>query len=125
MGLKTWKNAPAGKILKSDVTIAKNYLNEEHLKELERIVSAYLDLAENRARRGIVTNMKDWVQFLDRFLALSDYPILLDKGKISALEAKIKAEAEYDKFRVIQDKNYVSDFDKEIQRITGKTNDSE
>jgi len=95
------------------------------LKELERIVSAYLDLAENRARRGIVTNMKDWVQFLDRFLALSDYPILLDKGKISALEAKIKAEAEYDKFRVIQDKNYVSDFDKEIQRITGKTNDSE
>lgn len=125
MGLKTWKNAPDGKILKSDVTIAKNYLNEEHLKELERIVSAYLDLAENRARRGIVTNMKDWVQFLDRFLALSDYPILLDKGKISALEAKIKAEAEYDKFRVIQDKNYVSDFDKEIQRITGKTNDSE
>jgi len=86
MGLKTWKNAPAGKILKSDVTIAKNYLNEEHLKELERIVPAYLDLGENRARRGIVTNMKDWVQFLDRFLALSDYPILLDKGKISGLD---------------------------------------
>ncbi len=125
MGLKTWKQAPGGKILKSDVTHAKNYLNEEHLKELERIVSAYLDLAENRARRGVVTNMKDWVQFLDKFLALSDYPILLDKGKISALEAKIKAETEYDKFRVIQDRNYVSDFDKEIQRITGKTDDSE
>ncbi len=120
MGLKSWKNAPGGKILKSDLTIAKNYLNQEHLKELERIVSAYLDLAENRARRGIVTNMKDWVQFLDKFLALSDYPILLDKGKISALEAKIKAEAEYDKFRVIQDKKYISDFDEEIKKIIGK-----
>jgi hypothetical protein len=120
MGLKTWKNAPGGKILKSDVTIAKNYLNEEHLKELERIVSAYLDLAENRARRGIVTNMKDWVQFLNRFLALSDYPILLDKSKISALEAKIKAEAEYDKFRVIQDKQYISDFDEEVRKLIGK-----
>jgi hypothetical protein len=118
MGLKTWKHSPDGKILKSDVTIAKNYLDAEHLKELERIVSAYLDLAENRARRGIVMNMKDWVSFLDKFLAISDYPLLLDKGKISALEAKIKAEAEYDKFRVSQDKNYISDFDKEIRRIT-------
>jgi len=120
MGLKTWKNAPVGKILKSDVTIAKNYLNQEHLKELERIVTAYLDLAENRARRGIVTNMKDWVQFLDKFLVLSDYPILLDKGKISALEAKIKAENEYDKFRVIQDKQYISDFDEEVRKLIGK-----
>lgn len=120
MGLKSWKNAPGGKILKSDVTIAKNYLNEEHLKELERIVSAYLDLAENRARRGIVTNMADWVQFLDKFLALSDYPILLDKGTISALEAKIKAEAEYDKFRVIQDKQYISDFDEEVRKLIGQ-----
>jgi len=120
MGLKTWKNAPGGKILKSDVTIAKNFLNEEHLKELEIIVSAYLDLAENRARRGIVTNMKDWVRFLDKFLALSDYPILLDKGKISALEAKIKAESEYDKFRVIQDKQYISDFDEVVRKLIGK-----
>ena len=123
MGLKTWKNAPHDKIMKSDVIIAKNYLNKEHLKELERMVSAYLDLAENRARRGIVTNMKDWVHFLDKFLALSDYPILVDKGKISALEAKLKAEAEYDKYRVIQDKNYISDFDKEIKRITGKNDE--
>jgi len=123
MGLKTWKNAPGGKILKSDVSIAKNYLNLEHLKELERIVSAYLDLAENRARRNIVTNMKDWVRFLDKFLSISDYPILLDKGKVTALEAKIKAESEYDKFRVIQDKNYVSDFDKEIKRIEGRMKD--
>jgi len=123
MGLKTWKHAPSGKILKSDVTIAKNYLNEEHLKQLERIASAYLDLAENRANRGIVTNMKDWAKFLDKFLSISDYPILLDKGKVTALEAKIKAEAEYDKYRVIQDKNYISDFDREIKRITGKTDD--
>lgn len=98
-------------------------LNEEHLKELERIVSAYLDLAENRAKRSIVTNMKDWVQFLDKFLAISDYPILIDKSKISELEAKIKAEGEYDIFRVIQDQNYSSDFDKEVKRITGKEGD--
>jgi hypothetical protein len=114
MGLKTWKHAPDGKILKSDVSIAKNYLHEEHLKQLERLVTAYLDLAENRAERGIVMNMKDWIYFLDKFLELSDYPILKDKGKISALEAKLKAETEYDKFRVIQDKNYISDFDKEV-----------
>ena len=120
MGLKTWKHAPDGKILKSDVTVAKNYLEAEHLKELERIVSAYLDLAENRARRGLVMNMKDWFVFLDRFLDLSDYPILLDKGKVSALEAKIKAEAEYDEYRVIQDRNYISDFDREIENLIGK-----
>ncbi len=117
MGLKTWKNAPNGKILKSDVTIAKNYLEEQHLKELQRIVSAYLDLAENRAKRNIVMNMKDWAEFLDKFLVLSDYPILTDKGKISALEAKLKAESEYDKFRVIQDREYLSDFDKMIKEI--------
>ena len=117
MGLRTWKNAPEGKILKSDVSIAKNYLDKAHLKELERIVSAYLDLAENRASRGIVMNMKDWITYLDRFLDLSDYPILLDKGKVSALEAKLKAETEYDKYRVVQDKNYVSDFDKLILKL--------
>ena len=100
------------KDIKSDVTIAKNYLNEEHIEQLKRIVSAYLDLAEDRAKRGIVMNMKDWIVFLDKFLALSDYPILLDNGKISALEAKLKAEAEYEKYRVIQDKEYLSDFDR-------------
>jgi hypothetical protein len=112
MGLKSWKNAPDGKILKSDVSIAKNYLESKHLEQLQRIVTAYLDLAENRASRGIVMNMKDWVVFLDKFLELSDYPILLDKGKVSALEAKLKAEGEYDIFRIKQDKNYISDFDK-------------
>ncbi len=117
MGLRSWKNSPNGKVLKSDVSTAKNYLEEQHLKQLERIVSAYLDLAENRASRGIVMNMNDWTLFLDKFLELSDYPILLDKGKISALEAKLKAETEFDKFRVIQDRNYISDFDREIKKI--------
>ena len=112
MGLNTWKNAPDGKILKNDVSIAKNYLNEEHINQLKRIVSAYLDLAEDRAIRGLVMNMKDWIIYLDKFLALSDYPILLDKGKVSALEAKLKANGEYEKYRVIQDKEYLSDFDK-------------
>jgi len=117
MGLKVWKQAPDGKILKSDATVAKNYLNHQHLQELERLVSAYLDLAANRARRGIVMNMSDWIVFLDKFLELSDYPILLDNGKISALEARIKAESEYEIYRIQQDKDYISDFDIEIKRL--------
>ncbi|HBT78049.1 MAG TPA: cell filamentation protein Fic [Planctomycetaceae bacterium] len=120
MGLTTWKQAPSGKILKSDVSIAKNYLNEARVKELNRLVSAYLDLAENRAQRGVVTTMTEWVDFLNRFLELSDYPILLDSGKVSALEAKLKAEAEYEVFRKRQDKEYISDFDREIKRLEGK-----
>ena len=124
MGLKTWKNIPDGKILKSDVLVAKNYLEKEHLKELQRIVSAYLDLAENRAERNVVMNMKDWIVFLDKFLELSDYPILLDKGKVTALEAKIKAKFEYSKYRVIQDRDYISDFDKEVKRLGLNKNNS-
>jgi len=124
IGMTTWKHAPDGKILKSDVTVAKNYLNEAHIKELNQIISAYLDLAENRVNRQILTKMEDWVEFLNDFLELSKYPILKDKGRISALEAKLKAEKEYAEYRVIQDKNYISDFDKEIKRITGiKNND--
>ena len=117
MGLKTWKNSPRGKILKRDVIIAKNYLAEQHLKELERVVSAYLDLAENRATRQIVTNMNDWSELLVQVLKISSYPILMDNGKITALEAKIKASEEYDKFRVTQDREYVSDFDREIKKV--------
>ena len=120
MGLTTWKHGPRRKILKSDVTVAKNYLSEAHVKELNRIVSAYLDLAENRAQRGIVTKMAEWVRFLNDFLKLSDYPILQDKGKVSALEAKLKAEGEYEIYRQRQDAEYVSDFDREIKRIEGK-----
>jgi hypothetical protein len=119
MGLTTWKHAPKGKILKSDVTVAKNYLSEAHVKELNRIVSAYLDLAENRAQRGILMKMADWVKFLHDFLTLSNYPILRDKGKVSALEARLKAEGEYEVYRQRQDAEYVSDFDREIERIQG------
>lgn len=122
MGLTTWKQAPDGKILKSDVSVAKNYLNIAHVKELNRIVSAYLDLAENRAQRGILMKMADWVTFLHSFLELSNYPILQDKGKVSALEAKLKAEGEYEVYRSRQDNDYISDFDREIKRITGKGN---
>ncbi|RLD43654.1 MAG: cell filamentation protein Fic [Bacteroidetes bacterium] len=122
MGLKTWKHAPEGKILKSDVSIAKNYLNTEHIKALEQIVTAYLDLAESRARNKSVMNMKDWDKFLNQFLELADYPILNDFGKISMLEAKLKAESEYEKYRIIQDENYISDFDREISRMIDKQN---
>jgi hypothetical protein len=117
MGLSTWKDAPDGKIQKADVVIAKNYLSENHIQELNRIVSAYLDLAENNAKRQLLMKMEDWSTFLNNFLQLSNYPILLDNGKISLLEAKIKAESEFDKFRIIQDRDYISDFDREVLKI--------
>ena len=120
MGLTNWKHAPDGKIMKSDVNVAKNYLDEQHIKELNRIVSAYLDLAENRAHRQVTTTMQDWAEFLNQFLELSNYPILTDKGKVSALEAKIKAKQEFEKYRKIQDLHYQSDFDKEIKNLKRK-----
>jgi len=120
MGLTTWKHAPHGKVLKTDISVAKNYLNQAHVQELNRIVSAYLDLAENRAQRGLVTTMADWASFLNRYLELSDYPILKNAGKVSALEAKLKAEAEFAVFRQRQDQDYVSDFDREIKRLEGR-----
>ena len=119
MGLTTWKHAPDGGILKSDVSVAKNYLNKAHIDELNRIVSAYLELAENRAMRMQVMNMSDWAAFLDQFLELARYPVLDDPGKVSALEAKLKAESEYEVFRKQQDIDYISDFDKEIKRLKG------
>ncbi|HUC06666.1 MAG TPA: virulence RhuM family protein [Solirubrobacterales bacterium] len=115
MGLTTWKHAPQGKILKADVTVAKNYLSEAHVQELNRIVSAYLDLADNRAQRGILMKMHDWATFLNGFLELSSYPILADKGKVTALEAKLKAEGEYEVYRKRQDTEYISDFDRVLQ----------
>lgn len=120
MGLKTWKNAPHGKILKSDTIVAKNYLSEAHIRELNGIVSAYLDLAENRAQRGILMKMTDWIKFLNDFLELSTYPILTDKGKISKYQAEIRAAAEYEKFRVIQDRDFESDFDKVAKEMLKK-----
>ena len=117
MGLKSWKQAPSGKILKSDVSVAKNYLNQAHIEELNRIVSAYLDLAENNAKRSQLLYMKDWSKFLGNFLQLSNYPILKDKGKVTMLEAKLKAEGEFENYRIIQDKEYESDFDKAIKNL--------
>ena len=125
MGLTNWKQSPDGKISKNDVGVAKNYLNEAHIKQLNRIISAYLDLAENRAVRQILMKMEDWKEFLHGFLDLSDYPILEGKGKVSALEAKLKAEQEFGKFRKRQDKDYISDFDHEIKRIQGSHEDNE
>ena len=117
MGLFTWKDAPNGKIQRTDVSVAKNYLNQAHISELNRIVSAYLDLAENNAKRQLLMKMDDWTDFMDNFLKLSNYPILLDNGKITQMEAKLKAEMEFEKFRIIQDQNYLSDFDKVINKI--------
>ena len=102
------------------MSVAKNYLNLAHIRELDRIVSAYLDLAENRAERGILMKMTDWADFLDSFLELSNYPILEDKGKVSALEARLKAEGQYEIFRKRQDIEYISDFDLEIKRLEGE-----
>jgi hypothetical protein len=117
MGLQTWKNAPTGKILKSDVSVAKNYLIEKEIKELERVVTMYLDYAENQAARQIPMKMTEWISKLDAFLQFNEYQILKDAGKISHEVAKQLAEKEYEKFRVIQDKNFESDFEKETKKI--------
>ena len=112
MGLTTWASAPDGKIVKSDVSIAKNYLREEEMRSLERIVSAYLDLAEDRAERHIPMTMEDWSKRLDLFLMADDREVLQDAGKITAEIAKAKAETEFEKYRVVQDRLFMSDFDK-------------
>lgn len=112
MGLTTWAAAPEGKILKSDVSVAKNYLSEQEMRSLERIVSAYLDLAEDRAERHIPMTMEDWSKRLDLFLMADDREVLQDAGKITAEIAKAKAETEFEKYRVIQDRLFMSDFDK-------------
>ena len=112
MGLTTWAAAPEGKIVKSDVSVAKNYLSEKEMRSLERIVSAYLDLAEDRAERHIPMTMEDWAKRLDLFLMADDREVLQDAGKITAEIAKVKAETEFEKYRVIQDRLFMSDFDK-------------
>lgn len=120
MGLLTWKNAPAGKILKSDVSVAKNYLDEKEISELNRIVSMYLDYAENQAARQKYMTMKDWVEKLDAFLKFNEYEVLQNAGTVSAEVAKSLAEKEYEKFRVVQDRQYESDFDKEVKKVLKK-----
>jgi len=123
MGLQTWKNAPTGKVLKGDIGIAKNYLIEKEIKELERVVTMYLDFAELQASREIPMKMADWVSRLDAFLQFNEYQILKDAGKVKHEVAMNLAEKEYAKFRVIQDKNFESDFDKEIKRIGKRKKD--
>jgi len=120
MGLLSWKNSPKGKILRSDVSIAKNYLQEKEIKELERIVSMYLDYAENQAARQIPMKMSEWVIKLDAFLKFNEYDILNDAGKVKHDVAVKLAEEEYDKFRVVQDSGYENDFDKEVKKVAGK-----
>lgn len=120
MGLTTWRHAPNGKVMKSDVTIAKNYLDQKHMTAINRLVSAYLDLAEDRAEQEIPMTMLDWSELLDGFLKVAGRPVLEGPGSISALEAKLKAEREYEVFRHRQDADYISDFDQEIKRLKGE-----
>ncbi len=117
MGLKTWENAPNGKIVKADVSIAKNYLNEKEMSYLERIVTVYLDYAEMQAERKIPMSMEDWAKRLDGFLEFNGNEILTGPGKVSAEEAKLYAETEYEKFRIIQDRVYESDFDRYLSQL--------
>ena len=117
MGLTTWENAPDGKIVKTDVSVAKNYLKESELEDMGRIVNAFLDLAESRAKRRIPMTMEDWSKRLDIFLTSDERPLLNGKGSISAEKAKEFAECEFEKYRVIQDQLYNSDFDKNINGL--------
>ncbi|MBF1627987.1 virulence RhuM family protein [Prevotella sp.] len=124
MGLTTWRHAPDGKVMKSDITIAKNYLSQKNMVAINRLVSAYLDLAEDRAEQEIPMRMEDWSKLLDGFLTIAGRPILEGTGNVSALEAKLKAEHEYAIFRKRQDAEYISDFDKEIKRLKGDNTDN-
>lgn len=124
MGLTTWADAPTGKIKKSDVTIAKNYLNERELHQLNRMVTAYLDFAENMTLRHIPLTMEDWEKRLNSFIEMFEYGILQDSAKITAEIAKLHAETEFEKYRIIQDKLFMSDFDKYLLELeeTAKQN---
>ena len=120
MGLTTWKNSPDGRVLKSDVSVAKNYLSEKEIQQLERLTVAYFDYIEMMAERRVAMSMEDLQDSINKFLEFNEYKILDDFGKISHKRALSKANEEYEKFKTIQDKNYVSDFDKQIARIEGK-----
>jgi len=121
MGLSTWEKSPDGKILKTDVAVAKNYLSREELESLGRIVNAYLDLAEDRARRKIPMTMEDWAKRLDAFLELADREVLQDRGSVAAEIARAHAESEFEKYRVVQDRLFESDFDRMIEQAHEET----
>ena len=124
MGLQSWGNGPDGKVLKTDVSIAKNYLNKEELESLGRIVNAYLELAEDRARRRIPMTMEDWAKRLDAFLEFDDRAVLTDAGSTTTKDAKEYAESEFEKYRPAQDLAYRSDFDKEVNELKQTKNES-
>ena len=121
MGLTTWTDAPDGKIIKSDVTVAKNYLTDEELKQLNRMVTSYLDFAEDMAERKIPLTMDDWEKRLNSFIEMFEYGLLKDAGKVSAEIAKLHAETEFEKYRIIQDNVFVSDYDKYLLELEDKT----
>lgn len=125
MGLTSWKNSPTGKIRKTDVSIAKNYLIEDELKPLNRFVTMYLDYAEHQAERGIPMTMQDWVKKLDAFLQFNEEEVLQDTGKVTAAIAKSFAESEYEKYRPVQDRLFESDFDKIIKKLISKKGDDQ
>jgi hypothetical protein len=125
MGLTTWESAPHGKIIKADVSIAKNYLNEQEMNYLERIVSLYLDFAELQAQRKIPMSMEDWAKRLDGFLEFNGNEILTDVGKISHEQAKLHAESEFEKYRIVQDRLYKSDFDRLIETLDNNANNKQ
>ncbi len=118
MGLSSWASAPQGKILKTDVSVAKNYLNKDELESLGRIVNAYLELAEDRARRKIPMSMEDWAKRLDAFLEFDERDVLQGSGKISAKLAQTHAENEFEKNRIVQDRLFESDFDKVVKTLS-------
>ena len=120
MGLTTWKNAPHGKILKPDVIVAKNYLMEKELKALDRIVTMYLDYAEDQAERCIPMTMQDWAMKLNAFLQFNERDLLDHPGKVSAEVAKAFAESEFEKYRIVQDRLFESDFDRAIKQLPEK-----
>ena len=124
MGLTTWKEAPRGKIQKFDVVVAKNYLNESELAQLQRIVSAYLDVAEDMALRHIPMTMQDWETRLNRFIEATDRTILQDAGKVTAELAKAHAESEFEKYRIVQDRLFESDFDRMLKELPLKISDN-
>jgi len=125
MGLTSWEKAPDGKILKTDVAVAKNYLSREELESLGRIVNAYLDLAEERAQRKIPMTMEDWAKRLDAFLEFTERDVLQDAGKVSAEMARAHAESEFEKYRIVQDHLFQSDFDRVLKQIETPGNDPE
>ena len=125
MGLTTWENAPNGKIIKADVSVAKNYLNEKEMAYLERIVSLYLDYAELQAERHIPMSMEDWAKRLDGFLEFNGNELLIGPGKISAEQAKLHAETEFEKYRIVQDRLFQSDFDRFMELESSVKNESD